>query len=101
LLRERHIPNDLNVRWSQRISVALVYIALSTALVYWPASVVLLATVIAMNQAFYRFLGRRRGLFFAVRAAPLHLFYFFCSGIAFLAACGMAAGEAISRKRTG
>ncbi|HYL35488.1 MAG TPA: glycosyltransferase family A protein [Bryobacteraceae bacterium] len=97
MLRERHIPNDLNVQWSQRISVALMYIALSTTLVYWPAAVAFAAVVIALNQRFYRFLERRRGLFFALRAVPLHLLYFVYSGTAFLAACGMAVGEAVSR----
>ena len=89
MLRERHIPNDLNVQWSQRVSVALVYVALSTLLLYWPVSVGLVAVVIAMNWPFYRFLGERRGVFFAVRAVPLHLLYFIYSGAAFLAACGM------------
>ena len=98
MLRERHIPNDLNVQWSQRVSVALVYVALSTLLVYWPASVGLVAVVIAMNWPFYRFLGERRGVFFAVRAVPLHLLYFIYSGAAFLAACGMTLGSAAPRQ---
>ncbi len=90
MLRERHIPNDLNVQWSQRVSVALMYLAPSTVLVYWPVSVGLVAVVIAMNHRFYRFLAGRRGVFFAVRAVPLHLLYFIYSGAAFLAACGIA-----------
>lgn len=97
MLRERHIPNDLNVQWSQRVSVALMYLALSTVLVYWPASLGLAAVVIAMNHRFYRFLVQRRGVFFAVRAVPLHLLYFIYSGAAFLAACGIAVGSASSR----
>ena len=90
MLRERHIPNDLNVQWSQRVSVALMYLALSTVLVYWPVSVGLAAVVIVMNHRFYRFLVERRGVFFAARAVPLHLLYFIYSGAAFLAACGIA-----------
>ena len=90
MLRERHIPNDLNVQWSQRISVAAVYLALSTVLVYWPMSVALAATAIAINYAFYAFLARRRGLWFAIKAVPLHLLYFLYSGAALLAACGIA-----------
>ena len=97
MLRERHIPNDLNVQWSQRISVALIYLALSTILVYWPVCVGLAAVVIAINSQFYRFLGQRRGFFFALRAVPLHLLYFVYSGAAFLAACAMALGAAIAR----
>ena len=94
MLRERHIPNDLNVQWSQRISVALAYVGLSAVLVYWPASLVLAVVVFAINHRFYRFLGRRRGVLFALRAVPLHLLYFVYSGAAFLAACGMAVGSA-------
>lgn len=90
MLRERHIPNDLNVQWSQRVSVALVYLALSTVLVYWPVTVGLTALVMALNQRFYRFLAQRRGVFFALGAVPLHLLYFIYSGAAFLAACGIA-----------
>jgi len=90
MLRERDIPNDLNVQWSQRASVALVYLALSMVLVYWPASVGLAAIALAINHRFYRFLAQRRGALFALRAAPLHLLYFIYGGAAFLAACGIA-----------
>jgi glycosyltransferase involved in cell wall biosynthesis len=93
MLRERHIPNDLNVQWNQRISVALAYMAMPMVLVYWPATAGLLAVVLGLNQRFYRFLARRRGVVFAVRAVPLHLLYFIYSGAAFLAACGMAVGS--------
>ncbi len=93
MLRERHIPNDLNVQWSQRVSVALAYMALPMVLVFWPATVGFLAVVLALNLRFYRFLGRRRGVVFAVRAVPLHLLYFIYSGAAFLAACGIAMGS--------
>jgi glycosyltransferase involved in cell wall biosynthesis len=90
MLRERNMPNDLNVQWSQRVSVALMYLGLSTVLVYWPVSAGLAAAVVAINHPFYRFLGHRRGVVFAVRAIPLHLLYFIYSGAAFLAACGLA-----------
>lgn len=90
MLRERHIPNDLNVQWSQRMSVAAVYLAFSMLLTYWPFSVMLAALAIVINRSFYAFLARRRGLFFAIRAVPLHLLYFLYGGAAFLAACGIA-----------
>ncbi|HLG99163.1 MAG TPA: glycosyltransferase family 2 protein [Bryobacteraceae bacterium] len=90
MLRERHIPNDLNVQWSQRISVALMSLALPMILVDWRVSLLFAAVVIAMNHGFYRFLAQRRGALFAIRALPLHLLYFLYSGAAFLAACGIA-----------
>jgi glycosyltransferase involved in cell wall biosynthesis len=90
MLRERHIPNDLNVQQSQRLSVALMYLALLFAAAYWPVSLAAVAIVIALNHNFYRFLASRRGWIFAVRAVPLHLLYFIYSGAAFVAGCVMS-----------
>jgi glycosyltransferase involved in cell wall biosynthesis len=91
ILRERHMPNDLNVGWVQRLSVALTWLALLLAPLYWPASAIAVAIVIALNHGFYRFLAGRRGAWFAVRVVPLHLLYFLYSGAAFFAACLLAA----------
>lgn len=90
MLRERHMPNDLNVQSSQRFSVVLVYLALLLAALYWPASVVAVAIVVGLNHRFYSFLAGRRGWLFALRAVPLHLLYFIYSGAAFLAGCALA-----------
>jgi GT2 family glycosyltransferase len=90
MLRERNIPNDLNVQWSQRLSVALMYTALLACPVYWPASLAAVAIVVALNQSFYRFLAGRRGGFFTLRAIPLHLLYFLYSGAGFVAGCALA-----------
>jgi glycosyltransferase involved in cell wall biosynthesis len=90
ILRERHMPNDLNVQWSQRVSVALTWLALLLAPVAWPASAIAIAVAIGLNHSFYRFLAGRRGALFALRAVPLHLFYFLYSGAAFLTACVLA-----------
>ncbi len=89
MLRERHIPNDLNVASGQRISVALIYLALLLAGLYWPAAAAAVAIVIALNHRFYRFLAVRRGWVFAIRAMPLHLLYFVYSGAAFIAGCAL------------
>lgn len=90
ILRERHIPNDLNVEWSQRISVVLMYLTLLAAPFCWPASLAAVSLVIALNQRFYRFLARRRGAFFVLRSIPLHLLYFLYSGAAFAVGCLLA-----------
>jgi glycosyltransferase involved in cell wall biosynthesis len=87
ILRERNIPNDLNVQSSQRISVVLVYLALMLAPFYWPASAISLVLTIALNHRFYRFLARKRGVLFAIRAVPLHLAYFLYSGASFFVGC--------------
>ena len=89
ILRERQIPNDLNTQWSQRLSVVLAYVALLLAIPFWPAALVTVAIVIVINQHFYRFLIRRRGLLFGLSASPLHLLYFLYGGAAFATAYGM------------
>ncbi len=87
MLRERNIPNDLNVQSSQRISVALTYLALMLAPFCWPAAAVSLLIAIALNHRFYRFLARKRGWWFAIRGVPLHLVYFLYSGASFVVGC--------------
>jgi glycosyltransferase involved in cell wall biosynthesis len=89
MLRNRHIPNDLNVQWTQRWSVAMMCAALPLLPLFWPASCVAIAATIALNWRFYAFLAQRRGALFAFRAIPMHLFYFIYSGAAFAVACGM------------
>ncbi|HEY6390185.1 MAG TPA: glycosyltransferase family A protein [Bryobacteraceae bacterium] len=87
MLRERNIPNDLNVQSSQRISVVLVYLALLLAPFYWPVPAISLIVTIVLNHRFYGFLARKRGLWFAIRAVPLHLAYFLYSGASFVVGC--------------
>lgn len=87
MLRERNIPNDLSVQSSQRISVALTYLALMLAPFCWPAAAVSLLIAIALNHRFYRFLARKRGWWFAIRGVPLHLVYFLYSGASFVVGC--------------
>jgi hypothetical protein len=41
------------------------------------------STVVAMNHRLFRFFARCRGSAFALAAIPMHLLYFFYSGIAF------------------
>jgi hypothetical protein len=93
ILRERHMPNDLNLARSQRLSVALslsVPLLAAAALVAPGAALpcALLAAValvagIGVDLRFYRFLADRRGLGFALAAVPLHLLYHLYGGLAF------------------
>ena len=95
ILRNGRMPNDLNVSWTQRASVALalglvgepvigtwVLIPLQIVFVVWVA---ILFGNLALNRKFYRFLSARRGWRFALSAVPLHVLYHFYSGISFLA----------------
>ena len=94
ILRERHMPNDLNLARAQRLSVAL---ALAFPLLFVGAmlapdaagrilaavATVALLSSIALDARFYGFLARRRGVGFALAAMPLHLLYHLYSGLAF------------------
>jgi GT2 family glycosyltransferase len=100
IISNNAIPDDLNLRWSFRLSAILVGI-LAFALpflffgagdlygvgitqVALAAMLVACAFVILLNRRFYLFLLRARGLGFALRAVPLHLCYYFYSGVTFV-----------------
>lgn len=98
-LEARAMPDDLNLRLSQRVSallpcLALVYLA---ALPFtrppwqWLLLPLLLglAAVIALNLPFYRFFARQRGLLFAAEVIPFHLLYYVYSTVAFAAGAGL------------
>ncbi len=103
ILRFRFMPADLNLKWTQRFSVALasasfgaLLAALALALTgiepaAWSslaAAISAVAVLAALNRGFYQFLAARRGTWFALRSFPLHWLYF-CSS-----AAGFAAGVA-------
>jgi hypothetical protein len=100
ILERRSMPNHLNVQSGQRMSVALVgaaavlcaWEALCHAIpvlriapdeAVWIAIFALLATALAINLPFYRFIAVRRGWPFAFAIAPFHLLYFLYSGVGF------------------
>ena len=90
ILRSGSMPNDLNVRWSQRLSVFLAAV-LSVALLLGAGYTALACTLalVRLNWPFYSLVSKRLGLWFALRAAPLHfLFHFYC-GVAFLLGASM------------
>jgi glycosyltransferase involved in cell wall biosynthesis len=85
ILRSRSMPNDLNVRWSQRLSVALASV-LAAAMLLGAGYTALACTLalVRLNWPFYRLVSKRLGFWSGLRAVPLHfLFHFYC-GVAFL-----------------
>ncbi len=95
LLRQGKIPNDLNLRYSQRLS-ALLALAVPVALILalwlrdsWKLWSLLalgfLAGVVLLNRRFYRFLSRAKSPLFAALVIPLHILYFLYSSLAFAA----------------
>ncbi len=94
ILRDRTFPKDLNLRISQRISVVLVYALLfSTVFVNLIAvhyhgllllPFLILVSLILINREFYTFFAQKRGFLFATMVIPLHLLYYFYSGMSLI-----------------
>lgn len=84
ILKYRRMPDDLNLGWSQRASVAGIF-AIPVAIAFGGAPLALLlgAMVLWLNRDFYGFLIRKRSWWFAARALPPHLLYMFYSGVGF------------------
>jgi len=101
ILRQRSVPNDLNLNWSGRASALLapiLLLALPAGLwrpAFWLGGLGAAAGLLALNARFYRFLRARRGLGFALRAIPWHWFYHLYS----LAGFALALGRHLLRLR--
>lgn len=88
ILQTGVIPNDLNVRRSQRVSVALAFLGVICLLLtlFRPALFAIsfgcFAATAVINAGFYRFLWQRRGSLFAAMSVPAHLFHLANAGLA-------------------
>jgi glycosyltransferase involved in cell wall biosynthesis len=89
ILQTNNIPDDLNLKVAQRASFMLAAVG-STLLVLsalLPELLVLstasFLVVLFVNRKLYRFFWRTRGLLFAFGCFPLHLFYYFYSGLSY------------------
>ncbi len=91
ILRENHLPNDLNLRHREKVSVAFTWLAIvflgaSAGRPFFMIPFALgLGATVALQVDFWRFLAARRGWGFAIAAIPMHLLYFSYSGLAFAA----------------
>lgn len=89
IVRSGRFENDLNLHWSNRAKVILVYglLFLLGLFVWWPSSgivaVVPVAALLALDAPLLRFLHTKRGFRFACRAVPWQWFHYFYSGLAF------------------
>jgi len=99
ILRERQMPNDLNLRRGQRVNACLAAILLFVAPAMllgppFPALwAIVLAFYLARNARLYRFFLRSQGSWFTLRAALAHWLYYLsgCLGFALGAACHLKA----------
>ena len=105
ILRTRFFPDDLNLRWDQRISVALsgglvLLLVLEAWLIAAHGARLLmlagtagilacLASIFLLNRDFHRFLAARKGWRFSLNAIPMHVLYFVYSGISFVIGAGL------------
>ncbi|MGO9009504.1 MAG: glycosyltransferase family 2 protein [Bryobacteraceae bacterium] len=91
ILESGHLPNDLNVAVSQRISALLAWTSAAFAVggLWWPVlfapALVAAAGNVALNQEFFRLLAARRSWLFAAGALPLHFAYYLYSSFTFAA----------------
>ncbi|MBA3975090.1 MAG: glycosyl transferase [Candidatus Solibacter sp.] len=109
ILSERHMPNDLNLRRSQRLNAVLALLSLvmaPTAFLSWNHLAGWLAVsgaYLARNRRFYAYLASNQGIGFALRAIPVHWLYFIysCAGFAIGLAWHMLPGQGRQRVKTG
>jgi glycosyltransferase involved in cell wall biosynthesis len=89
ILETKKLPNDLNLKFGQRMSFALValacvFLVLSVA---QPALLALAATallgVAILNRKLYLTFFRQHGIFFTAACIPLHLLYYLYSGLSY------------------
>lgn len=91
IIKTRSAPNDLNLKAAQRVSAALVLLALGCLalapirLIFVVPAAAALIAVVGLNRKLYRFFLDRRGARFAASAVLLHLLYYVYSSLTYLA----------------
>jgi glycosyltransferase involved in cell wall biosynthesis len=98
ILKTRHLPLDLNLKYSSRISSLLVGLVLVVCglmalnlsgllrislLPLFATLAFLVILLLALNWATYKFFHQKRGLWFAARAVAFHWLYYLYSGLTF------------------
>ncbi len=93
ILRERRMPDDLNVRRAERWAVAVLFALLGAcvAALWRPeagwAAVGLGAAYLALNAGLLSYFRRVRGAWFAARSVPLVMLYHACCAAGFAVGC--------------
>jgi len=90
ILERKIIPDDLNLKGGQRLSVALVGLSCISFLLtvfrfeLMFLGAIALGSVIILNRQLFLFLFRQHGLLFAIQCIPLHLLHYFYSGLSYV-----------------
>jgi GT2 family glycosyltransferase len=89
ILREAHLPDDLNLDWRNRLSAGAAWIGIFCSILgyfvpwIWVVSLFYLAVIAAINLDMYRFFARKGGIYFAIAAIFFHFLYFLYSSATF------------------
>ncbi|ELR97384.1 glycosyltransferase family 2 protein [Gloeocapsa sp. PCC 73106] len=87
--RQNYLPNDLNLQWSSRLSVLLVYSLLAVSVTgfwtpsVWIVAILIISSLLTLNAPVYQFFWEKRGFLFTLRTLPWHWLYYFYSGLGF------------------
>ena len=104
ILTEPRAPKDLNLKGSARFSAAAALAGILACIVgfffplFFAAAIAMALALILLNLDFYRFLKRKRGCFFVVRAIPLHWLYFLYGAVTFASMSAVAVPTGIFRR---
>lgn len=88
--RYRHMPNDLNLQTSGRVSALCVMLVAGFFGAgwlnprFWLACLASVAVLFVCNRDLYQFFLRHRGPWFLTRVLPMHWFYYLYSSAAFV-----------------
>lgn len=89
LLNDNRFEADLNLSYTNRLSVVLVFLLIGNlagsfiALELLGLAIASAISLLIINRNIYQFFYQKRGLVFSLRVIPWHWFYFLYGGIAF------------------
>ncbi len=95
ILQTGRLENDLNIDWSSRVKVGLVFgiVGLLGLAWLWPWTLGLAGlcglTLLILDVPLLRFFVQKRGWWFALGTIPWHWFYYLYSGLGFLFGLGL------------
>ena len=90
ILEKQVLINDMNLKWSDRISSVLAGMSLLFIFpLYWKpvfgfAVFLCLIAIALLNANILKFFARKRGILFAIMSFPWHVLYFLYSGATFV-----------------
>jgi GT2 family glycosyltransferase len=90
ILRNRSLPNDLNLRFEHRLSAMATWLLLMLVVIgfarplVWDATLVPIALLLICNWRLYRLFRARRGFFFSLGAIALHWLHYLYTSAAFV-----------------